>query len=182
MAPTIYTVGHSNTPSEVLADKLASRAVGLLVDVRRYPSSRRNPQFNGPMLSAFLAERGVRYRHEEDLGGHRKPRPESRHTGLRHEGFRAYADHMETAAFRAAAERLIADAGDTTVAVMCAEAAPEHCHRRYLADHLTARGCEVVHILSPEEVRPHRLHPRARVLDGGAVAYPDPAEAQLTLF
>ena len=179
-ANVLYTVGHSNTPAEDLAEKLAARQVVLLVDVRRYPSSRRNPQFNGPTLARFLESRGVRYVHEVDLGGHRDPIADSRHTGLE-PAFQAYADHLATPRFRAALERILNAARRGATAVMCAEAAPEHCHRRLLADAATVLGFEVRHILSPVETRPHELHPLAR-RDGDDLSYPAREKPQLRLF
>lgn len=176
----LYTVGHSNTPAELLLEKLESHSVTLLVDVRRYPSSRWNPQFNGPVLARWLRHRGVEYRHEVDLGGHREPFPGSPNTGL-DPAFQAYADHMGTADFQRALERLVRHAHERPTAVMCAEAAPENCHRRYLADAVTIRGLEVRHILSPSETRPHALHPLAR-RDGDGLVYPAADEAQLRLF
>jgi uncharacterized protein (DUF488 family) len=179
---TIYTVGHSNTSAEVLLEKLASQEVDLLVDVRRYPSSQRHPHFKGPVLAAYLAGHGVRYLHEEPLGGHRKPAADSANAGLGTGGLRAYADHMATPAFREALERLIRIAAEETVAVMCAEADPERCHRRILSDALVGRGLEVIHILGPDETRVHQLHPRARVGTDGIPVYPGPGQAQLELF
>ncbi len=178
----IYTVGHSNTPPEVLIEKLDSQGIELLVDVRRYPSSRRHPHFNGPVLAKYLAEHGILYRHEEPLGGHRQPVPDSVNAGITQDGLRAYADYMATPAFGDALGRLIELAAKQATAVMCAEAAPERCHRRLLSDALVGRGLEVVHVLSTEENRRHQLHPRARLTDDSVPFYPCPRKAQLELF
>lgn len=152
------------------------------MDVRRYPTSRRHPHFDAGALSDALAEAGVAYRHEEALGGYREPADDSRHTALGRSGFTAYADHMEGEAFRTALERVLGQAERRRVAVMCAEADPERCHRRMLADAAVARGRTVLHVLGPGTARDHELDPRARVLDDGGVAYPAPGDAQRDLF
>lgn len=177
----IYTVGHSNLTADAFARRLTAWDVELLVDVRRYPSSRRHPHFNRPALAAYLEERGIRYLHDERLGGHRPAAEGSPHTALP-EAFRGYADHMRTRVFLDAVGRLLELAGEHGTAVMCAEADPTHCHRRFLADALTVRGVEVVHILSESTSRPHELHPDARVEDGGGLVYPDLSPQQMELF
>lgn len=179
---TVFTVGHSNTPAEVLVEKLEAHGVQVLVDVRRYPSSRRHPHFNGPALAELLESRGIRYHHEQDLGGHREPFAESPNDGLPEGAFRGYADHMGSRAFREALDRLLAQAAETPTAVMCAETDPTKCHRNLLADALVTRGCEVVHVLGPSESRRHALHPNARVIAFGRVIYRAPEAVQLSLF
>lgn len=176
----LYTIGHSNVSADAFAEKLRAWGVELLVDVRRYPSSRRHPHFNRPALAADLEGRGIAYLHEERLGGHREPVAGSPHTAL-DGGFRGYADYMGTPAFRQAVERLVTLAGERVTAVMCAEADPARCHRRYLSDALVARGIDVVHLLSATESRPHEMHTAARVAEG-ALVYPDPRPRQMELF
>src|SRR5829696_4200736 len=94
---TLYTVGHSNTPAEVLLGILSNAGIKTLCDIRRYPASRRNPQFNADRLAASLAEIGIAYRHLEALGGRRAPGAASINTAIREEQFRGYADHMASA-------------------------------------------------------------------------------------
>jgi len=160
---------------------LRAHGVGLLVDIRRFPASRRHPQFGREALEASLAASGVGYAHEADLGGHRKPRPDSPNTAWRVEAFRGYADHMATPAFRDAVERLIERARERTTSVMCAEAVPWRCHRQLLADALAARGIEVRHVFDLGRTEPHALHQSARVLEDGSVVYPAEAPSQGSL-
>ena len=177
----ILTIGHSTRPLADFLALLRENGVRLLVDVRRFPSSRRHPHFSGGALSASLEEAGIAYRHEPDLGGHRTPRPDSPNAGWRNEAFRGYADHMATPDFQAALERVTA--GESPVVVMCAEADPSQCHRQLLADALVARDVPVSHILGPERIEPHRLTPGAEVRDGGrTVVYGRPPGAQARLF
>jgi uncharacterized protein (DUF488 family) len=167
---TIYTIGHSNQPSEVLIDALLAAGIELLVDVRQFPMSRRNPQFNHDALSEELAEHGIDYRHMVSLGGRRPPVADSPNTALTNAGFRGYADYMATDAFESALAELIDVAQDQRTAIMCAESLPWRCHRSLIADALVARGVTVLHLLSGKS-RPHTLSPVARAQDG-RVTYP----------
>jgi uncharacterized protein (DUF488 family) len=155
----------------VLVALLAEAGVELLVDVRRFPGSRRHPHFAREPLARALAEAGIAYRHEPDLGGRRAPRPDSPNGAWRVAAFRGYADHMATAEFAAALDRLAALAATRPTAILCAEALPQRCHRRLIADALAARGHEVVHLLAPGRRERHLLHPAA-VVDGGRLTYP----------
>jgi len=167
----IFTVGHSTrTAAEFLALLQAHRVTGL-ADVRTIPRSRRHPHFSAEALSASLADRGIEYIHMPGLGGLRKPRRDSPNGGWRVEGFRGYADHMQTPEFGAELEALLVFAGRRRVAVMCAEAKWWQCHRQLVADALVARGVRVSHILSAAAPAAHQLTPFARV-SGTAVSYP----------
>jgi len=167
----IFTVGHSTRPQEELVAILREAGVLRLVDVRRFPGSRRHPQFGKEALRSALASAGIAYRHEPDLGGRREPRPESPNTAWRVAGFRGYADHMATPSFQSALRRLIAQQ-EIPTAVMCAEALPWKCHRQLIADALAARGVEVVHLLGPGQRQPHVLNPAAVIGSGGVISYP----------
>lgn len=179
----VYTVGHSNGGLETLIETLAGHDVARLVDVRRDPSSRRHPQFNRPALAAALAAAGIRYRHEEDLGGYRQPRPGTRSPNDGLDGpFQAYADHMATAAWRAAFARVRTGAAELATALLCAEVDPRRCHRRLIADALLDAGCTVVHLLGGAAVRRHVLHPLASRNGDGVLIYPAPVARQMRLF
>lgn len=181
MAP-IFTAGHSTRSLNELLELLAGQGVEALVDVRRYPGSRRHPQFSRDALEAGLAASGIEYMHEPGLGGRRRARPDSPHTAWRVEAFRGYADHMETPEFQAALERLIRRGAGQRTVILCAEAVPWRCHRRLISDALVARGVEVRHILAPGRAEPHELDANARVLPGGRLLYAGPAGDQRGLF
>ena len=167
----IFTVGHSTRPQDELIAILKEVGVELLVDVRRFPGSRRHPQFGQEALRAGLGAAGIAYRHEPDLGGRRDPRPDSPNTAWRVAAFRGYADHIASREFQSALERLVAPPQIPT-AVMCAEALPWKCHRQLIADALVARGVEVVHLLGPGQRQTHMLHPAAVGRPDGVVTYP----------
>ena len=180
---TVFTIGHSTRAADELVALLRRNGVTLLVDVRRYPGSRRHPQFNREALAVTLADAGIAYRHEPDMGGRREGEAGagSPNEGWRNASFRAYADHLGSAAFLAAVERLEADAARGPVAIMCAEAVPWRCHRQLISDALVGRGRDVRHIISEAEPAPHALNPMARVA-GGRVTYPAPEPEQPELF
>lgn len=165
----IFTVGHGARPIERFVELLKGAGVERLVDIRTAPGSRKHPQFGRDALAASLGEEGISYEWAKDLGGFRKADPASRHTALRNSGFRGYADHMETDAFRAARDRVVEQARRTPTAVMCAESLWWRCHRRMLSDSLVTMGCEVVHLMEGGRQEPHRLSGSARVVDGKLV-------------
>ena len=167
----IYTLGHSSLSLEEFLDLLRSFDVTQLADVRRFPTSRRHPHFRADSLVNATRTRQIAYRHFEGLGGHRPARPNSPHQGWEEEGFRGYADYMDTQAFRDAVTALESwlVSGRTT-ALMCAELSPWNCHRQLLSDVLVKRGHEVYHLLGAEESFPHRFTTFAR-LDGGRIIY-----------
>jgi uncharacterized protein (DUF488 family) len=167
----VLTIGHSTRSGEELVALLAQHGAGLLADVRAFPRSRRNPQFNIENLPGALAGAGIGYRHFAALGGRRTPRPDSANAAWREPGFRGYADYMETPAFQTALAELEALAARHSVVIMCAEAQPWRCHRSLISDALVARGTAVEHIMGPERRRPHRLPPFAHV-EEGRVSYP----------
>lgn len=172
----IYTIGHSTRPLDEFLALLRVHGVEHVVDVRRYPGSRRYPQFGREALATALANAGVGYEHAPDLGGRRVARADSVNTAWRSASFRGYADYMGTQPFQTALARLLDVARARPTAVLCAEAVPWRCHRQLIADALVARGEPVSHILSDARLEPHRLSPHARVLAGGGVQYPTGSE------
>ena len=170
-ATGVLTFGHGTAEQPELEELLRDAGVQLVVDVRRYPSSRRHPHVNEGNLSRWLPEAGIAYRWEERLGGRRDPVPGSPHTAIRDEAIRAYADHLGSAAFDAAVAELLEDAGAQRTAVMCAESSWRRCHRRLIADRLTLlEGAEVQHLGHDGGREPHQPSGEARV-EGGRLIY-----------
>ena len=165
-AVEIWTIGHSTLTIESLLDALTTHAIALLVDVRRFPGSRRHPQFGREALAQSLASRGIDYAHAEALGGRRRPRADSRNTAWRNDSFRGYADYMETAEFSRAIDALQREAATRRVAIMCAEMLWWQCHRGLIADYLKARDHEVTHIGAGGKTEPHPYTSAARIIDG----------------
>ena len=169
-ASPVYTIGHSTRTLEAFLDLLRREGIGHLVDVRRYPASRRFPHFDAAALARELSAAGIDYSHALALGGRRSTRPLSPNVGWRNASFRGYADHMATAEFQVALDDLIEIGQRVPTTVMCAEAVPWRCHRTLIADALAARGIEVRHILDGG-TNPHVLTRFGRVRNG-LVEYP----------
>ena len=135
---TVYTIGHSDRPFPNFLRLLRAHGMELLVDVRRYPGSRKHPQYNREALAAALAEAGIGYAFlGETLGGRRSATgsaDESPNRGLTHPSFRNYADYMRTPEFRGGVDELLQLASARTACVMCSEGWWVKCHRRLLAD------------------------------------------------
>lgn len=175
--PTVFTLGHSNRSFETLVALLRAHGVEGVADVRRHPFSRRHPQFDSPVLAAALAREDLAYAHLPALGGMREAREGSPHVALAPDGFRGYADYMESPAFEAGVADLLALAAARPTAALCAEALPNECHRSLLSDALLVRGVRVVHLLDEQRRLEHALSPLAR-RDGHRLVY---AGAQETL-
>ena len=159
----VWTIGHGTRPAAALIEMLERAGVQTLVDVRRYPGSRRNPQYNRGVLERALAQYGIAYRHAEALGGRLSgERGEERFACIRQPAFRSYAARMSMGEWQTALDSVLAE---TAPCVMCAETPWTKCHRRFIADRLVARGHEVLH-LSPDGVEPHRLKGEAEARDG----------------
>ena len=178
MPAVIHTVGHSPRTADELVALLESFGIRLLVDVRRFPGSRRHPQFNAETLAPRLAEHAIDYRHEEALGGRRSGATASSSSYWRNRSFRAYADHMLGPEFREALARVERYASEGRLAIMCAEALHWRCHRNLIADALTLHGFQVRHIVAPGRADAHRPNPAARVEADGRVRYRDPSAVQ----
>jgi uncharacterized protein (DUF488 family) len=148
---TLSTIGHGARSGEELVQCLVEAGVRTLVDVRRFPGSRRHPQFGREAVAAVVEEAGIAYRHAAALGGRR-----SGGEGfgcLRVAAFRAYAEWMGGDEFQAA----LAGALELpSPCFMCAETLWWRCHRRLIAELLAARGHDVLHLLRPGHADPHR--------------------------
>ena len=162
VSSAVYTVGHGRRPAEELVECLRGAEVATLVDVRRYPSSRRNPQFNQPALAATLEEAGIAYAHAVELGGRREREPDEELFECLGQ-FASYAARMRTEAWRSALDEALEH---PVPCFMCAETPWLRCHRRFISELLAARGLEVVHLIRPGEREPHRPHSEAAVREG----------------
>jgi uncharacterized protein (DUF488 family) len=150
----VFTVGHGTRPIAELLEVLGEARVRTLVDVRRFPSSRRHPQFNQPALAASVEDAGIAYRHAVELGGRRRGEAgEERFGCIRVTAFRSYAARMGAPEWQ---EALVAALAEREPCFMCAETLWWRCHRRLIAELLHARGHEVVHLLRPGHSQPHR--------------------------
>ncbi len=151
----VFTIGHSTHPIDLFIGLLGAHGIQALADVRRFPSSRYNPQFNQKAIERSLRDAGISYHHMVSLGARRE--------GL-DDGSANYADYAKTEQFHRALVPLEDLAQKSAVAVMCAEALWTQCHRRFIADALTRDGFAVTHILSPNHSREAERSPKLPVL------------------
>ena len=160
----VFTLGHGTRSADELVACLTDAGVHTLVDVRRFPGSRRNPQFNRDALAATLARSAIAYTHAPELGGRRRDEPgEERFACIRSTGFRSYVARMTTQDWQGALADVLAE---PVPCLLCAETLPWQCHRGLVADLLTARGYEVVHLIRPRQRQRHRLSEEAAARDG----------------
>ena len=174
MKPQLFSIGHSNQPLDRFLGLLVQHQIEALVDIRRFPGSRKYPHWNQKDLAASLQKAGIEYHWLETLGGRRRSKnaaPPSLNLGLRNESFRSYADYMLTEEFHQAAGELLEIAARKRTAMMCAEAVYWRCHRRLVSDYLLANNVTVQHIFPNGKVRPHKLTEGGKV-EQGKVTYP----------
>lgn len=169
---SIYTIGHSTHPLSAFIDMLKKYNIHTLVDIRRFPGSRKYPHFNKEFLAASLEKRGFEYIHLEALGGRRKNQHTIENSRWRNASFKAYAHYMESEAFEKGIEKLKEIAIEDTTAIMCSEAVWWRCHRSMVADYLKAKGWKVMHILGKNNVQEHPYTSPASVTNGN-LSYTD---------
>jgi uncharacterized protein (DUF488 family) len=147
----VFTIGHSSHPIAIFIDLLRAHGIEALVDVRSFPGSRRNPQFNQPALRAALNGAGISYHHMVSLGGKR----ESSGAAEAHKSrpFSAYIEYSKTERFQISLNELEDLTSGRRVAVMCAEALWTQCHRSIIAEEMTSHGFTVTHIMPDELAR-----------------------------
>jgi uncharacterized protein (DUF488 family) len=169
---TIYTIGHSTREWNDFVAVLKTHHIATLFDIRAFPMSRRMPHFNRENMETKLAEAGIEYLWEKDLGGRRgKSLERSPNTGLRDDAYRNYADHMLTVEFKTAVGGVIKAAAYKPTAIMCAERVFFHCHRMLVSDYLALHDHTVLHVDDAKAPREHKLTPEAKMIDG-EVQYP----------
>lgn len=180
MAAGFTTIGHSTRSLDEFLGMLCAAEVDLLVDVRAFPRSRRNPDFNIDHLPAVLARAGIGYRHCPALGGRR-----ARVLGVdagqnalwRVASFHNYADYALGAQFARAFAELVRLGAEHRLALMCAEAVWWRCHRRIITDYLLLNGHAVEHLMAPGQTEQAAPTPGAQRTDEGKVIYPLPPAA-----
>lgn len=170
----IWTVGHSIRTSEAFISLLQRHGIQAIADVRRFPGSRRLPQYMSANLQASLAEHGIAYEWIEALGGRRRAPTGQSSSGWRNASFRGYAEHLNTQEFASGLHRLLRMANERPTAMMCAEVLWWRCHRALVADVLKFQGTEVLHIHDEQRLAVHPYTSPARI-ENGALTYEEGA-------
>ncbi len=176
--PALLTVGHGTADAAALGELLRGADVGLVVDVRRFPGSRRNPYVARDALEQWLPAAGIDYRWEPRLGG-RRHLPAAQDHGQdgwwRVKAFRSYAAYMRTEDFAGGLADLLADRDQVAphrVVVMCSESLWWRCHRRLVSDAaVLLHGVPVEHLGHDGRLTEHRPSDGA-VRTGEALSYP----------
>jgi uncharacterized protein (DUF488 family) len=168
----VYTMGFSTRTWEETISLLQAHSIVRVIDIRTLPGSRRTPQFNQEKLKSELPRAGVEYIHMKALGGLRKPDKNSvANPAWRNEGFRGFADYMQTPAFDDAIAMLVKLLKEKPAVYACTEAVFWRCHRQLVSDALLVRGFRIGHIFSATKVEPHKLTDFAKVA-GMKITYP----------
>jgi uncharacterized protein (DUF488 family) len=171
----LFTVGHGPRDRSALGAALVDAGIGLLVDVRRFPGSRSNPDVRREALEEWLPPLGIAYRWDARLGGRRSlpedaPVEDGWWTVTQ---FAAYAAHTRTTEFVTALDEVLAASATATVAVMCSESVWWRCHRRLIADVVVlGRGMPVTHLMPDGRLAPHRPSDGAVVARDGTLSWP----------
>ena len=171
----LLTVGHGPDGRDHLAARLTGAGVQSLIDVRRFPGSRTNPDVRREALEEWLPAVGIGYRWDERLGGRRRlpagdPGADGWWTVAQ---FAAYAAHTRTPEFAAALDEVLDEADTATVAVMCSESVWWRCHRRLIADvAVLGRDVPVLHLMPDGRLTPHRPSDGAVVGSDGRIRWP----------
>lgn len=161
----VYTIGHSNRSLSDFISILKSYGVKAVVDVRRFPTSRKFPYFKKEVLKEELRKNGLRYFWlGELLGGFRKG---------------GYKGHIGTEEFKLGMRKLVEAISRETTAILCSELLWFKCHRRFIADELANLGYNVIHIIDKRKAVVHRPKDRDRSLvringfpKSGPIAWP----------
>jgi uncharacterized protein (DUF488 family) len=166
----LFSIGHGTQDAATFNTHLRAAGIAAAADIRRFPQSRQNPQFDNTALEASLRQAEIDYRPMPELGGRRTALPGSPNTALRNASFRGYADFMQTAEFNEALVELLMLAGDRPTIMFCAETLWWRCHRRLVADAIVLlHGGSVTHLVGAMRAA-HVLTPGVR-RDGSRLMY-----------
>ena len=166
----IWTIGHSTRSIEEFLSLLAGSDIEIVADVRSFPGSRRYPHYGKEALAATLAANTIDYHWLPALGGRRRASPDSPNKAWRNASFRGYADYMSSPEFAQGLAQLLEVSHRGRTAITCSESVWWRCHRSMIADALSVRGIEVVHILDAKHSVVHPMTSPARIV-GGVLSY-----------
>jgi uncharacterized protein (DUF488 family) len=170
-----FTIGHSNRSPNEFVELLGEPHIDRVVDIRKIPRSRSNPQFNADTLPQTLAPADISYEHVAALGGLRGKAgnlPPEVNGFWTNESFHNYADYALSPEFHTGLSHLLKEGHTQRCTIMCSEAVWWRCHRRIVADYLIANGETVFHIMGKGRLTPARLTPGAVVRPDGTIVYP----------
>ena len=141
----IYTLGTSNRSIKEFLEILKTYQIQVVVDVRRWATSKLFPHFKKENLEKVLKENKIKYYHFENLGGFRK------------EG---YLEYIKTKQFKEALKKLIRVLKSKPTVIVCAERFPWKCHRALIGKELEKDGIKVVHIIEKDRIWEPKKEPK----------------------
>src|SRR6266496_6597136 len=161
----IFTIGHSNHSWSDFVSTLLRNHITMVIDVRRFPGSRRYPHFKKANMIKLLAHVNIHYVHVEKLGGrrHNADLADNSNSYWKNKSFQAYANYMKTRSFKEGIDEILSVSKHNTIVIVCAEALPWRCHRRFISDYLTMLGLEVHDIFNIRELNLHELTSFAQI-------------------
>ncbi|MFQ6125724.1 MAG: DUF488 family protein [Candidatus Heimdallarchaeota archaeon] len=145
----LFTIGHSTRTLDELIRILQTYGIKTLVDVRRFPGSKKFPHFNRENLEKVLPKHSIRYCWlGESLGGFRKG---------------GYKEYIKTEEFEHGINQLLTIAKKARTAIMCSEIVWFRCHRNYISEHLVRIEHQVIHIVNEKRKYEHKLRKNPKV-------------------
>lgn len=170
----LTSVGHGALDRSALAGLLRDAGVEALVDIRRYPNSRHNPDVATTAIAEWAPAAGLDYRWEQRLGGRRSlpAGAETEDPWWRVKQFAAYAAYTRTDAFADALGELVEQSQRQHTAMMCSESVWWRCHRRIVADVAVLKlSVPVGHLMHDGRIVAHPPSEGARIRDDGLVVW-----------
>jgi uncharacterized protein (DUF488 family) len=159
----IYTLGHSNRSLAEFLQLLSLVSAEIVVDVRRWPTSRKYPWFSEEVLRPVLEDNGIGYVWMgEALGGYRRvgkdiDRKVEIPKCYKSQGFNVYAAYiLNSPQARIALYQIEKLAQSSVTVILCSERLPWKCHRKIISEVLSIRGHKVIHIIDEEKMLAHK--------------------------
>lgn len=145
-----YTIGHSNREISAFIDLLSKYDIDLLIDVRSYPYSQYNPQFNKHNIEKELSAKGINYLFLGNFLGGRPKDPtcyKGREIPTSKVNYLDAVDYTEVSKrdwYHKGIEILLSKVKNNQIAIMCSEEDPNRCHRHHLIAKTLLDKCFVV--------------------------------------
>lgn len=143
----LRTIGYEAATQGAVIAALQAAGVEVLIDVRAVPSSRR-AGFSKRLLAASLGEAGIDYVHLKALGTP-KPGRQAARAGRHAEMVSIYEAHLAEPQAQFELAEALDIARQRPSALLCYEADAAHCHRRIVAEQLSAQFAFEVEDLTP---------------------------------
>jgi len=142
----IFTVGYEGRKIEDFLKLLVEHGVGLLIDIRANPNSRRK-EFSKKNLAEALEKSGIDYEHIPEVGGPKWLRDKVKQDDDYGYFFREYGKFLESRSGEL--ERISLLAKSYSACLLCYEMDYNRCHRLAVAEAaagLSAGNAKIIHL------------------------------------